>query len=235
MMLSSRAQSELRRGLRISLGVCTSPAGLRIAAGLLLALLCGCESSSRGRMADSYYLNRYENLRELGRVTLVELDNTSTYPEISRDITKALFLELQKKQVFSVTTVGHDDPAWRTLQENLDSPQAMQALLAIRENCKCNGLLVGTVTEYRPYPRLAVGLRLRLLDLTDGQLLWGVEQVWDGTDRNVQKRIRAYFHEEVRSGSSTSPLPRELVGVSSLEFVKFAAYEVARTLDGRKK
>jgi hypothetical protein len=111
----------------------------------------------------------------------------------------------------------------------------MQALLAIRESCKCNGLLVGTVTEYRPYPRLAVGLRLKLLDLTDGQLLWGVEQVWDSTDRSVQKRIRTYVHKEVRSGSSASPLPQELVGVSSLEFVKFAAYEVAQTLDGRKK
>ena len=235
MIRSSQAQFELRRGLCICSGVCTSRAGLRIAAGLLLALLCGCESSSRGTMAGSYYLNRYEDLRELGRVTLAELDNASTYPEISRNTTMTLFLELQKKQVFSVTTVGRDDPAWRALQENLDSPQAMQALLAIRENCKCNGLLVGTVTEYRPYPRLAVGLRLKLLDLTDGQLLWGVEQVWDSTDRNVQKRIRAYFHKEIRSGSSASPLPQELVGVSSLEFVKFAAYEVAQTLDGRKK
>jgi hypothetical protein len=53
-------------------------------------------------MADSFYLSPRKNLRELGRVTLVELDSVSAYPGISRDATNALFLELQKKQVFGV-------------------------------------------------------------------------------------------------------------------------------------
>ena len=190
-----------------------------MAACLLLSLFCGCESSSSGMMANSYYLNADEDLRELGRVTLVELDNTSNYPEISRDVTKALFLEVQKKQVFSVATVGRDDPAWQALQENLDSLQAMQTLLMIREKFKSNGLLVGTITEYRPYPRLAIGLRLKLIDLADGQLLWGVEQVWDSTDRNVQKRVGAYY----RQGSPLRCQPpargagrRQLAGVRQI-------------------
>jgi len=208
---------------------------LSIATGLLLVLFGGCKTASPDTMANAYYLNSHEDLRELGQVALVELDNASTYPEISSDVTKALFLELQKKQVFSVTTVARGDPAWRALQENLNSHQAMQSLLAIRENLKVNGLLVGTVTEYRPYPRLAVGLRLRLLDLTDGQLLWGVDQVWDSTDRDVQKQIRSYYRRALHSGSGTSPLSEELVTVSPLEFVKFAAHEVAQTLDAKDK
>jgi hypothetical protein len=224
--MRSKRQFDLRGNLCVRAGLC-------LVAALPLVVLCGCGSSSSGTMADSYYLNTYEDLRELGRVTLVELDNMSDYPEISGNMTRALFLELQKKQVFSVVTVNRDDPAWQALQENLDSLQAMQTLLLIREKSKSNGLLVGTITEYRPYPRLAIGLRLKLLDLTDGQLLWGVEQVWDSTDRNVQKRVQTYFRKERRSGSS--PLPEELVGVSSLEFARFAAYEIAQTLDGRKK
>jgi hypothetical protein len=230
-MRSSRSQFDLHENLCPRTD--TVRARLCLAAGLLAAMLCGCESSDRGTMANSYYLNSYENLRELGRVTLVELDNMSNYPAISADMTRALFLELQKKQVFSVATVAREDPAWRPLQDNLDSLQAMQALLQIREQFKGNGLLVGTITEYRPYPRLAIGLRLKLIDLTNGQVLWGVEQVWDSTDRNVQKRVQAYSRKELRSGSS--PLPEQLVGVSSLEFAKFAAYEVAQTLDGKKK
>jgi hypothetical protein len=235
MMLYSRARSELRGGACFRESVCVLWVELSIAAGLLVVLLCGCKSSSPDTMANAYYLNKYEDLRDLGQVALVELDNASAYPEISRDVTKALFLELQKKQVFSVTTVARDDPAWRALQENLNSHQAMQALLAIRENLKVNGLLVGTVTEHRPYPRLAVGLRLKLLDLTDGQLLWGVDQVWDSTDRDVQKRIRTYFRKELRSASGTSPLSEELVAISPLEFLKYAAHEVAQTLDAADK
>src|SRR3989339_695836 len=97
-------RSKLHLGLRKSLcawvSAGASPAGPCLAACLLLSMLCGCESSSNGVMADSYYLNADEDLRELGRVTLVELDNTSIYPDISSDVTRALFLELQKKQVF---------------------------------------------------------------------------------------------------------------------------------------
>ncbi len=229
--MPNRLQVNLHNSLSTRMG--TSPAGLGLAACMLLSLFCGCESSSKSTMAGSYYLNADEDLRELGRVTLVELDNASADPEISRNLTRALFLEVQKKQAFSVSTVGRDDSAWQALQENLDSPQAMQTLLLIREKFKSNGLLVGTITEYRPYPRLAIGLRLKLIDLADGQLLWGVEQVWDSTDRNVQKRVGAYYRSDRRSDAS--PLPEELVAVSPLEFMRFAAYEIAQTLDGEKK
>jgi hypothetical protein len=204
------------------------------AAGLLSVSLCGCYRHQQAHaMADAYYLNPNRNLRDLGRVTLVELNDATGHPEIARQASQALFLELQKKQVFGLSSIGRDDPAWAVLQESLDSRRTMQTLLAMRENLKCNGLLVGTVTEYRPYPRLAIGLRIKLLDLTDGRLLWGVEQVWDTTDRSLQQRIRAYSHSELRSG--TGPAPEELVMLSPLEFVKFAACEVALTLDTGKK
>jgi hypothetical protein len=196
----------------------------------VLALAGGCATQLNGSgMNNSYYINPYKDLNTLGRVALVELDDNSGYPTISADLTKALFVALQKKQIFGVTIVPHDDPEWRGLQENLDSLQALQKLLTMRETLKCNGLLVGTITEYEPYPRMAIGLRLKLLDLTDGQLLWGFEQVWDTADRNIEKRIKAYFRDELRSGVAS--LREELVVVSSLKFGKFVAYEVAETLD----
>jgi len=205
-------------------------AGLVLGLIGLLALAAGCETPLNGAgMTNSYYINPYKDLNTLGRVALVELDDRSGYPAISADLTKALFVALQKKQIFGVTIVPHDDPEWRGLQENLDSLQALQKLLTMRETLKCNGLLVGTITEYQPYPRMAIGLRLKLLDLTDGQLLWGLEQVWDTADRNIEKRIKAYFRDELRSGVAS--LREELVIVSSLKFGKFVAYEVAETLD----
>jgi hypothetical protein len=207
---------------------------LCLLAALLLGLICGCESyPDNSAMAGSYYLDSQKDLHTLGRVALVELDNVSAYPEISSDVTKALFLELQKKQIFGLVVVPQNDPAWRGLQENLDSLQAMRALGAMRETLRCNGLLVGTVTEYRPYPRLVLGLRLKLLDLTNGQLLWGIEQVWDSTDRTIHKRVQAYFKSESHAG--LVPLREELVIISSLEFAKFAASEVAGTLVGSEK
>jgi hypothetical protein len=206
---------------------------LCLPAALLLGLLGGCASGPNDPMAGSYYLNLHKEPRALGRVALVELDNMSTYPEISRDATEALFLELQKKQLFSLARVSQDDPAWPALRENLDSPQGLQTLLEVRERLKCNGLLVGTVTEYRPYPRLVLGLRLKLLDLTDSRLLWGLEQVWDSSDRSMQKRIQAYFKRPL--GLGPVPLREQVVVMSPLEFVRFAAYETAQTLEPKRR
>jgi hypothetical protein len=75
---------------------------------------------------------------------------------------------------------------------------------------------------------MVIAVRLKLLDLTNGRLLWGVEQVWDCADKSIQKRIEAYYRHE-RPSASTS-LREELVAISHLDFAKFVAYEVAETL-----
>jgi len=208
--------------------------GLCLLTALWLTSAGGCQSSSKNdAMAGAYYINPHRDLHKLGKVALVELDNTSSYPDVSADVTQALFLALQKKQVFSLATVDRDDPAWQTLQENLDSLQALRQLLTMRDTLRCNALLIGTITEYRPYPQLVLGLRLKLLDLTDGQLLWGIEQVWDAADKSIQKRVGTYFKKELRSG--LAPLREDLVVISSREFIKFAAYETAQTLERHDK
>lgn len=198
-------------------------------------LLCGCESPREdGGMANSFYLNPYKDLNNLGRIALVELNNSSGHPQMSTDLTDALFMALQKKQLFGLTIVRQDNPDWRSLQENLDSLQALKQLLTMRDTLKCNGLLIGTITEYTPYPHMTIGLRLKLLDLTDGQLVWGLEQIWDSSDRSIQKRIRRYFSNDLRL-FGPPPLEEELVLVSPLKFGRFVAYEVAETLDREKR
>lgn len=202
---------------------------LSVAALLMGILPCGCQSpQDNGGMVNSFYLNPYKNLGNLGRVALVELQDDSGHPRMSSELTEALFVAIQKKQLFGLAIVRQDNPEWRSIQENLDSLQALRQLLVIRDTLKCNAILVGTITEYTPYPHMSVGLRLKLLDLTDGQLVWGLEQIWDSSDRSIQKRIRRYFKEDLRSGSA--PLHEELVVVSPLKFGKFVAYEVAETL-----
>ncbi|MHC4226511.1 MAG: hypothetical protein ACYSW0_03710 [Planctomycetota bacterium] len=153
---------------------------------------------------------------------------TQSYPQMSADITGSLFRALQKKQVFGLTVVRRDNPSWRSLQLNGEPTYTLDQLSAIHEKLKCDGILVGTITEFRPYPHMAVGLRLKLLDLRDGQLLWALEQIWDSADKTVEKRTKNYFESEKREGFA--PLREQLTAVSPLEFIKFVSYEVAETL-----
>jgi hypothetical protein len=191
-------------------------------------IFSGCRTHSASEpMSDFYYLNPNNKLSTIGRVAIVELDNHSSYPQISADVTQALYQALQKRQVFGLTAIRQDNPSWRSLQLDRDSSYSLEQLLAIREALKCDGLLLGTITEYRPYPHMAIGLRMRLLDLRDGQLQWALEQVWDCDDKKTDKRIESYFKSEKRSGFA--PLHDKLAAVSPIEFIKFVSYEVAGT------
>jgi len=197
---------------------------------LLLIFLPGCHPDlvDKSVTGGGYYLNTQKDLSAVGRVAIVELGNNSSFPEISADITQALFLALQKKQLFGLTLIRQDDPTWRGLQLELEAAYNLEQLLAIRKTLKCDAVLLGTVTEYEPYPHLAVGLRMKLLDLKDGQLLWALEQVWDSADKKIESRIKDYFRSQIRSDSSS--FREQLMVISSLKFIRFVAFEVAETL-----
>ena len=156
------------------------------------------------------------------------MENKSSYPQVSEDVTKALFQAIQKKQLFGLNLVRRDEPKWRSLQLNSNCTESLSQLLALRRTLKCNAVLTGTVTEYQPYPHMSVGLRLKLVDLQDGQLLWAFEQVWDSADKKTEQRIKSYFKSQLRSGFV--PLQEQLIALSPLRFIKFTAYEVAETL-----
>jgi len=225
-----RRRTEDRGQKTQSKGQKTASAAVLCYLSVLLFLACGCESDREYRpAADSYYLSPHKDLRRIGRVALAELAGMSDDPEIAATVTDALFLEAQKRQVFGVMVVHRSDAAWQGMQENLDSLQTLRQLAVTREALNCNGLLVGTLTRYRPYPHMVIGLRLKLLDLTDGQLLWGMEEIWDSSDRSIQKRIKNYLKEDRKAGHS--PLREELVIVSPLNFCKFVTYEVASTFE----
>ena len=197
---------------------------------LSAVLLTGCITYYRGSApaSDYYYINPNKSLSSVGRVVVVELNNNSNYPEISNDVTEKLYQALQKKQIFGLTVVRQDDSVWRSLQLDLESRYTLDQIITVRETLKCDAVLLGTITEFRPYPHMIIGLRLKLLDLRDGDLLWALEQVWDSADKTTEYRIKDYFRAHKRSGYE--PLQEKLASVSPLEFIKFVSYEVAETL-----
>ena len=197
---------------------------------LSAVLLSGCITyySGSAPAADYYYINPNKSLSTIGRVAIVELDNNSSYPTISTDVIDKLYQALQKKQIFGLTVVRQSDSLWRSLQLDLNSQYTLEQISEIRETLKCDAILLGTITEFKPYPHMIIGLRLKLLDLRDGQLLWALEQVWDSADKTIEYRIKDYFRSHKRSGYA--PLEEQLTSVSSLEFIKFVSYEIAETL-----
>jgi hypothetical protein len=197
---------------------------------LLTAIISGCDSDfylpSPGKSSQPYYRNPNKNISNIGKVAVVELENSSNYPQIASDITLKLFQQLQKRQVFGLSIVRTADPDWKNLQIPLDGPQNLQQYADLRKALNCSAIIFGSVTEYQPYPHLSVGLRLKMIDLTDGRLIWGFEQIWDSSDRKTLDRARRYLNSQKRGDSEK--MNRQLISISSIEFLDFVTYEVAQ-------
>jgi hypothetical protein len=192
----------------------------------ILPLAITFSGCSHGSSSSSHDVSK--NLSAVKSVCLVELQNKTIYPQISGDITESLHQSLQKKQRFNLLLLRQADPAWQTLEVKPDSAYTLEQLLAARKLLGTDALFMGTVTSYSPYPRMAIGLQLKLVDLRTGQVVWAIEQIWDSADKATQERIKKYFEKQLRSDFST--IGEQLATLSPINFIKFVTYEVIETM-----
>lgn len=201
-----------------------------ILALLMLAVLSGC-TIMRGPQAQEtghFYLNPYADISGVGKVVVFELDNRTSYPKLSGTITDNLCQALQKKHIFTLSTLHHSDPRWRNLDLDVSNSYSLEELASIRQQLKTDAVLFGSLTRYEPFPHMLMSLNLKLVDLRSGKLLWAMEQVWDSSDKRLEQRMKRYYKDEVRSGYE--PIDWELLITSPRNFNRFVVYEVSRTL-----
>ena len=144
-------------------------------------------------------------------------------------LTRAVTESLQKKHLFTVQAFERSDPAWQKLDLESVSSYSMEELLVIRKQLRADAVLYGSITRYHPYPHLMVGLHLKMVDLRSGKLLWAIEQIWDSTDKLVERRMKKFYKEHMPS--SYEPMNWELLTTSPRAFNKFVVYEIAETFN----
>jgi hypothetical protein len=161
-------------------------------------------------------------------ICLVEPHNNTTYPQISGQVTECLYQAIQKKHLFNLSVLRQADPAWRNLPLLPDSLYTFEQLSASRKMLGVDAVIVGAVTSYSPYPNMAIGIKLRMLDLRDARIRWTVDHVWDTADKTTESQLKKYFEKQLRG--DYSPLDEQLAVLSSLNFLKFVTYDIAETL-----
>jgi len=209
-----------------------SSIGVLLSRWFILSLTVACIGCIRHRMplfSEQHYSPQTSKyLSTFGAVCLVELHNNTAYPQISGDVAETLYQTLQKKNISGLSLLRQNDTNWKNLQISPDSPYTLEQLLATRKMLGTDAVLIGTVTSYTPYPHMAMGLHLKLIDLRNGQVIWAIEQVWDTADKATEQRIKKYFEKQLRSGFS--PLDEQLATMSSINFVRFVTYDATETL-----
>lgn len=196
----------------------------------MLLALSGC-SMLRGRQAQEtghFYLNPYADLSSVGKVVIFELDNRTSYPLLSGTITDDLSQALQKKHIFTLSTLHRTDPKWRNLDLNGSNSYSLEELASIRKQLKADAVLFGSLMRYDPFPHMLMSLHLKLVDLRSGKLLWAMEQVWDTSDKRLELRMKQYYEDQLRTGYE--PMDWQLLITSPRNFNRFVVYEVSITL-----
>ncbi len=199
-----------------------------VCVGFLLSFLSGC-SQQVAHQSHYSYINPDRPLVQLGKVAIISLKNESNFHGIDENVTESVFEAIQKRQIFSLNIIQSDSPELEQLNFDPEKDYSLQELFVIRKLLGCDAIITGIITEYRPYPHLTLGLRLQLTDLTDGQLLWAYEQLWDSSDLAIVDQIEQYLYESKGFKKSRSS-DQKMVTISSLKFIKFAAYQISQTI-----
>jgi len=161
----------------------------------------------------------------------IELADRSGHPQFAQTMTEAVCRAVREKKLFHVDVLRQSEPVCRLLPLEKRDAYSFRELMEMRQRLNCDAVLFGCVDSFQPYPHMQTGVYLRLLDLSRGELVWGVDHVWDTGRRGTERRIRDFYYASAPSGQE--PAQWHLVLMSPRAFGRFVAFEIAQTLPQR--
>jgi hypothetical protein len=147
-------------------------------------------------------------------------------------LASVLSSELTKAGRFEALFV---DPAqlkqW-TGREHWDAYEALPPSLfkLLAEKTGADAVLFPTLAEYKPYPPIMIGWRMKLVG-NDTDILWAVDQMFDASELAVSNAARRYDRDHVRS----SPVLEDSRSIllSPTRFGQYTLDAVLETLPNR--
>lgn len=136
------------------------------------------------------------------------------------EVETALVQKLHATGRFHVVHISADDLLQETgyYRYPYDGPIASDMLQLLRKRYRADAVLLTEVTAFRPYKPLVLGMRARLIRLSNYQTLWAVDELFDAGDREVTNGARLYAERHLEQAyplqSSFTPLhsPRRFAG-----------------------
>lgn len=197
--------------------------------GLALSLAVGCGAPSK-TVQPPYTVFRSPNLVKSPprRVLLLPIEKVTKVGEFADRWYATLARELRATKRFEVVVTKSDVPCVRQCLTLLQRGQYdEQALAAVRDHFRVEGVIFVNVTDYYPYwpPRMAA--TLNLVETTQGETIAAVDGNWDAANDDVRQIAHRYAPRVTASHTLNDP---DLLLVSPDYFGKFVANQLAETL-----
>jgi hypothetical protein len=113
--------------------------------------------------------------------------------------------ELTKTKAFEVVSMSADRVRSCTGKTTWTGTEALPAdfFQALNKAEACDAVLFCQLTSYKPYVPLAIGWRLKLVDVQTQKVLWEADEVYDASDPAVARNAQQ-FQKKQQNVSGTS-------------------------------
>ena len=173
-----------------------------------------------------------QNLRRVAMLPVSCDQSTAEMVEGREALEPIVRDELQKTRRFEITPIDTDALLARTGKRMWSCEETLpHDLFAwLNEARGCDAVLFCTLTVFRGYAPLAVGWRMRLVDLRTGTTIWAEDETFDAQRPAVQAGAR---HYQLGQWNGCGRNPDEwVIENSPRQFGQYAAARLLATMPG---
>lgn len=194
-----------------------------------LFVAIGC-SSSPPPYSSSLNYTKTDALREtlIHRVLLLPFEYDIDRESIIDEVTEAFAVELRKLGSFEVVlpsenkaamTIGHG--IWTKGTIDLD------LVLALRKQYEADAIIFGSITHYRPYEPMLLGVKTGMISTDSGLVVWSADGVFDSNENEVAELVKQYFESTHQKNALYG---WRLILLSMRRYSQFVANQITKTL-----
>jgi hypothetical protein len=215
-----------------------------IVLGTACLLGAGCSSVAK-RLTDGSYIGPFrsqynhwsiglEALKPIGRVAILPtalpeggLGNPHT--EAAGQVQASLVADLRQEGPFEVVFYTPPNGRWLQGASELRTTDALPSHLLqdVQRHTAADAILFSSLSGYQPYPPLRVGIKLTLVRVHDGVVLWQFDDGFNAGETPTLNDARRYLREAM--GIETDPPPALSVD-SPQRFIRYGVAQASRLL-----
>ncbi len=211
-----------------------APAGAIAAALVAGVLLAGCMSQEMALRVlgkkyhtENFYLSPDPADTALKKVILVPFYNETNIGEAATEITQTFRVELEKLHRFEIVTAGQFEKDLIAQNVFATGKFSQTDLYMVCRSLNAQGVIFGTVKQYRPYRPLLLGAKAFLVRAETGKVAWAVDDVFDATRKEVCNGAILYFYKKIEPPDDE----QSRVALSSMKyFAAYVCHELVRSL-----
>ena len=199
---------------------------------LVLALLLAVSGCQLTRLPHpkpvNWYLAHPNDVISVRRIMVLPFREAASVTADTHAVRAAFLAELSKIQRFEViplpTGATGDHAIYRAL---IRGRVSAESLVALANRYNLDGVLVGTITGYRPYLPPHLGLRAQLFSVHSGSFIWAAEGLYDANDARTMEDLEHYQKSFLAEESSMHGMRINLL--SPRRFASYVSHRLVGT------